>query len=126
MNVDALLAEIKARPGFAEHVGMLLVHNGVVRGWSRAGGRAVSSVTVTLDRQRLEAVRREVEGRPGIFAAAAEGREGTFQAGEDLLLLVVAGDVRENVLTAMAEFLDRAKGEAVTKTEHFAEPLPEK
>lgn len=125
MNVDALLAEIKARPGFAEHVGMMLVHNGVVRGWSRAGHRAVSSVSIKLDRERLEAIRREVEGRPGIFAAEARAREGDFLPGDDILLLVVAGDVRENVRAAMEEFLERAKGEAVKKTEHPAEPLPE-
>lgn len=124
MNVDAMLAEIKARPGFAERVGMLLVHNGVVRGWSRAGHEAVGSVSITLDRTRLEAIRREVEGRPGIFAAAAEGREGTFQPGEDILLLVVAGDVRENVRAAMEEFLERAKGEAVRKKERLAHELP--
>ncbi|MBD5417232.1 MAG: molybdenum cofactor biosynthesis protein [Desulfovibrio sp.] len=124
MNVDAMLAEIKGRPGFAEHVGMLLVHNGVVRGWSRAGHEAVSSVSITLDRDKLEAIRREVEGRPGIFAAACEGREGTFQPGDDILLLVVAGDVRENVRAAMEEFLERAKGEAVSKQEHLADGLP--
>lgn len=125
MKLDEMLADIKARPGFAEHVGMLLAHNGVVRGWSRAGRRAVSSVTIALDRDRLEVIRRQVEARPGIFAAAARGREGTFLPGEDILLLVVAGDVRENVTAAMAELLERAKGEAVTKVEHLAEPLPE-
>lgn len=124
MNIEAMLAEIKARPGFAEHVGMLLVHNGVVRGWSRAGHKAVGSVSITLDRERLEAVRRDVEGRPGIFAAEARGREGDFVPGDDILLLVVAGDVRENVRAAMEEFLERAKGEAVKKVEHPAEPLP--
>ncbi|MDE5878911.1 MAG: molybdenum cofactor biosynthesis protein MoaE [Desulfovibrio sp.] len=117
-----MLAKIKARPGFAEEVGMLLVHNGVVRAWSRAGRRPVAAVTVTVDREKLAAVCREVAARPGIFAAEAEGREGRFLPGEDLLLLVVAGDVREHVLAAMAELLDRAKGEAVTKVEHFAEP----
>ena len=91
MNVDALLAEIKALPGFAEHVGMLLVHNGVVRGWSRAGHKAVGAVSIRLDRERLEAIRREVESRPGIFAARAEGREGRFLPGDDILLLVTLG-----------------------------------
>ena len=124
MNVDALLAEIKALPGFAEHVGMLLVHNGVVRGWSRAGHKAVGAVSIRLDRERLEAIRHEVESRPGIFAARAEGREGRFLPGDDILLLVVAGDVRENVRAAMEEFLERAKSEAVAKTEHPAEELP--
>lgn len=125
MEIDKTLAEIKARPGFGERVGMLLVHNGVVRGFSRAGHRAVSAVTITLDREKMEAIRQEVEGRPGIFAAVAEGREGRFAPGEDVLLLVVAGDVRENVFAAMTELLNRVKSEAVRKEEHFADPLPE-
>ena len=35
MDVNKVLQELKARPGFSDHVGMMLVHNGVVRGWSR-------------------------------------------------------------------------------------------
>lgn len=120
MTIEEMLAEIKARPGFAEHVGMLLAHNGVVRGWSREGHKAVEAVTVRLDREKLAAIRRAVEGLPGIFAVAADGNEGRLLPGEDLLLLVVAGDVRENVTAAMAELLARAKGEAVTKVEHLA------
>ena len=35
MDINKTLQELKARPGFADHVGMMLVHNGVVRAWSR-------------------------------------------------------------------------------------------
>lgn len=124
MTIEEMLREIKERPGFTENVGMMLAHNGVVRGWTRAGHKAVDAVTVRLDRQKLAAICREVEARPGIFAVAAEGREGRLLPGEDLLLLVVAGDVRENVTPAMTELLARAKAEAVTKVEHLAESLP--
>ena len=31
MDTTKVLADLKKRPGFAENVGMVLVHNGVVR-----------------------------------------------------------------------------------------------
>ena len=35
MDINKTLQELKARPGFTEHVGMMLVHNDVVRGCQR-------------------------------------------------------------------------------------------
>lgn len=34
MDTTKILADLKKRPGFTENVGMVLVHNGVVRGWA--------------------------------------------------------------------------------------------
>lgn len=55
---------------------------------------------------------------PGIFAILAEAREGLLKPGDDLLFLVVAGDIRENVKSVFAELLDRIKSEAVLKQEY--------
>ena len=117
MDITKTLQELKQRPGFSEHVGMMLVHNGVVRAWSRADHAAVGRVLVRPDRQRMEAIRREMEQRPGIFAVLAEAAEGELLPGDDLLFLVVAGDIRENVKAVFAELLDRIKAEAVVKEE---------
>lgn len=117
MDITKTLQELKQRPGFSDHVGMMLVHNGVVRGWSRKEHAAVGRVIVRPDRERMEAIRREMEGRPGIFAVLAEAAEGERRPGDDLLFLVVAGDLRENVKAVFAELLDRIKAEAVIKEE---------
>lgn len=117
MDITKTLQELKQRPGFSEHVGMMLVHNGVVRAWSRAEHAAVGRVVVRPDRERMEAIRREMEARPGIFAVLAEAAEGELLPGDDLLFLVVAGDIRENVKAVFAELLDRVKAEAVVKEE---------
>lgn len=121
MSADAAIAAIKQEPGFAENVGMILVHNGVVRATSRKDKRAVTAVDVTPDLDRIEALRQEFENYPGIFRVHAEARGGHLVPGDDVLLLVVAGDIRENVKAALAEFLDRVKSEAVSKVEHMAE-----
>lgn len=119
MDINNTLKELKQRPGFAEHVGMMLIHNGVVRGWSRKGHEAVSSVHITPDREKMQAICREMEQRPGIFAIVADSEEGELRPGDDVLFLVVAGDIRENVKATFAELLDRVKAEAVIKQEHL-------
>jgi molybdopterin synthase catalytic subunit len=118
MDINKTLQELKARPGFAEHVGMTLVHNGVVRAWSRKDHSPVSQVRVTPDRAKMSAICREMEQRPGIFAILAESAEGLLRPGDDLLFLVVAGDIREHVKATFAELLDRIKAEAVLKQEY--------
>ena len=121
MDVNKVLQELKARPGFTDHVGMMLVHNGVVRGWSRKDHAPVSSITVSHDQAKMDAICHEMEQRPGIFAIVAQANGGELQPGDDLLLLVVAGDIRENVKATFAELLDRIKSEAVIKQEHRPE-----
>ncbi len=120
MDIYKQVSEIKQRPGFTENVGMLLIHNGVVRGWSRQDRKPVHAVTVTPDRAKMQAICQEFEQRPGIFAIAFEAASGECQVGDDLLSLVVAGDVRENVIQTLTELLNRVKSEAVMKEEHFS------
>ena len=117
MDISATIARLKQEPGFTEKVGMVLVHNGVVRGWSRADGAAVGEIEVRPDRRRMEELRLEYENRPGIFRVLVEASEGRLRPGDDLLFIVVAGDLRENVKPVLAELLDRLKSEAVAKKE---------
>ncbi len=117
MDISATIAKLKAEPGFAENVGMVLVHNGIVRAWSRKGHETVSAVEVTPDRERIAALCAEFQKRPGIFRVMAEARSGLLKPGDDLLFIIVAGDIRENVKAALSEVLDRIKSEAVKKRE---------
>lgn len=117
MDINNTLKELKKRPGFVDNVGMMLVHNGVVRAWSRKGHETVTAVDVKPDREKMQAICREMEQQPGIFAIVAEANEGHLVPGDDLLFLVVAGDIREHVKATFAELLDRIKTEAVFKQE---------
>ena len=49
----------------------------------------------------------------------AHAEEGLLKPSDDVLFLVVAGDIRENVKATFAELLDRIKAEAVIKQEHL-------
>ncbi|MDL2285259.1 molybdenum cofactor biosynthesis protein MoaE [Desulfovibrio sp. OttesenSCG-928-F07] len=117
MDISKAIADLKKEPGFADNVGMILVHNGVVRSWSRGTHAPVTSITVTPDNSKIQNICRQIEEREGIFKAIALAKSGTLKPGDDLLFLIVAGDIRENVKSALSDLLDRVKSEAVIKQE---------
>lgn len=115
--LDEMAAEIKARPGYEEQVGMILLHNGTVRAWSRNGHRKVLAVEVEPDEIMIGQICQELGSRPGIFAISAQANAGLRKPGDDLLYLAVAGDVREHVIPVFSELLDRVKSEGIRKKE---------
>lgn len=117
MDITAEIASMKKEPGFARNVGMILIHNGVVRAWSRSDRKEVTDIEVHPDRDRIEALRTEYEDKPGIWRIKVEACAGRLKPGDDLLFIVVAGDIRENVKPVLTELLDRIKAEAITKSE---------
>lgn len=117
MDISKAIAAIKSEPGFTDNVGMILVHNGVVRGWSRADHANVSEIAISADHGKISQICAEIEARPGIFKVVAKANTGTFKPGDDVLFLIVAGDIRENVKSALADLLDRVKAEAMSKNE---------
>ena len=117
MDINSALTRLKQEPGFTDQVGMVLIHNGVVRGHSRGSKEKVDNLTVTPDRNKVESLRREYESRPGIFRIIVQANQGEFQPGQDLLFIIVAGDIRENVQPVLSELLNRIKSEAMHKVE---------
>lgn len=118
MDINKTLQELKQLPGFADNVGMMMVHNGVVRGWSRNDHKTVTHIRVTPNRAKMNEICREMEQKPGIFKIVADAVEGDLKPGDDVLFFIVAGDIRENVKATFAELLDRIKSEAVMKQEY--------
>lgn len=121
MDISKKIAELKQRPDFADNVGMILIHNGVVRNWSRAQKGEVSWLEVTADKDKVESLRQEYLKREGIYDIIVETHSGRFKPGDDLLFIVVAGDIRENIKPVLSEMLDRVKAEAISKKEVFEE-----
>ena len=117
MDISKTSAELKKRPDFAEKVGMILIHNGTVRSWSRQDRTTVTALETMVDNEKVERLRREYLERPGIYEIIIEARSGLFHPGDDLLFIIVAGDLREHIKPVLAELLDRIKAEAVSKKE---------
>ncbi len=119
MDVSALIGLMKAHPDY-RNVGMILCHNGVVRGTSR-DGRRVNGLSVSVDHDRLAQIINAQKLKPGIIDIRVEIAENKYlSVGEDVMLLVVAGDVRENVISVLHETLDQIKTTVTEKTEFFS------
>lgn len=97
-------------------VGMIVCHNGVVRGTSREGVPAVH-LDVTVRAEVWDGILEEMRVMPGIAAVEAHLFTGRRQVGEDVMLVVVAGDIRENVFPVLETAVNRLKKEAVMKDE---------
>jgi molybdopterin synthase catalytic subunit len=121
MSMDALLNQIKNHPEFNK-VGMILGHNGVVRGTSR-DGRKVRGLRVTVDNEMLGRIIAEQMQRPGIIDILVHiNADLDLKVGDDVMYLVVAGDIRENVVPTLRDTLNAIKSTVTTKTEFFVEP----
>jgi molybdopterin synthase catalytic subunit len=117
LDISKTISQLKQRPDFTENVGMILTHNGTVRAWSRNDREPVSSLEVQVDQDTVEKLRQEYLSHEGIYEIIIEAHSGTFFPGDDLLFLVVAGDLRENIKPVLSDLLDRIKSEAVIKKE---------
>ncbi len=118
MDIAAMIAEIRKHPDFS-NAGMVLVHNGVVRATSR-DGRRVKGLRVAVDHERLGRIVIDQKKRAGIIdirVAIAEDRD--LAVGSDVMLLAVAGDIRENVIAVLSETLNLIKTTVTAKTEYF-------
>ena len=120
MNLNDMIESIKANPNY-DKAGMILCHNGVVRGSSR-DGRAVKGLRVAVDHQKLEQIvaqQKKIAGIVDIKVEIAADRDLTV--GDDVMLLVVAGDIRENVIKVLADTLNLIKSTVTNKTEFFTD-----
>ena len=91
------MQDIKNHPDFGS-VGMVLCHNGVVRATSR-DGRKVSGLRVAADNEKLGQILSEQKQKSGILDIRVEiAADRDLSVGDDVMLLLVAGDIRENVI----------------------------
>ena len=120
MSIDKLINSVKNHPDY-HRVGMILCHNGVVRRTSR-DGRPVKGLKVAVDHGGLDETIQSYEQRPGIVKIAVTIFEDRYlKVGDDVMYLVVAGDIRENVLETMKDLLNAIKTALTRKTEYYLE-----
>jgi len=115
MNLMEMIEKLKSHPEFHK-AGMILCHNGVVRNSSREG-KPVSELVITCDRERLDEILSGMKKRPGIIDVIAEVREGTLLPGDDIMLVAVAGNFRENVFPVLKEMVNMIKKDVTQKKE---------
>lgn len=118
MNVQKMMDRFKQHPDYHK-AGMILCHNGVVRATSR-DGREVTGLTVHVDHEKLQDIIETQRQKPGIVDVMVEiADEIPLKVGDDVMIIVVGGDIRENVIDTLSETLNQIKSEATRKTQFF-------
>jgi len=124
-SMDAWLAEAKAHESAAK-IGMYLTHNGVVRETAKAQVRdgaentcPVAAMDFSYDAAKVEAAVADTYRMPGIYYIRTWLAEGRLQTGDDIMYVLIGGDIRPHIVDALQYLVGRIKDECVTETEIF-------
>jgi len=115
MMIEEWLDEVKKGTD-PEQLGMILVHNGIVRGTSKQG-KEVKGMRLSFDEAKLAAVVEAQKKKEGISTVRVWINGGELKVGDDLMLLLVAGRFRTDVLPVFEETLTIIKKEIVNEEE---------
>ncbi|MHB8788430.1 MAG: molybdenum cofactor biosynthesis protein MoaE [Desulfobulbaceae bacterium] len=114
--IDTWIAEIKQQADPRE-LGMILVHNGLVRATSK-DGKDVRGIHLATDNGRLEELIRHYSSREGIAAVRVWLNQGNLEIGDTIMYVLVAGRFRTDVLPAFESLVAAIKKEVVQEQEY--------
>jgi molybdopterin synthase catalytic subunit len=95
---------------------MVLVHRGVVRATSKAGG-LITKMSLTYDAERLDALLGTFRAQKGIAEIRVWINEGELAIGDDIMSVLVAGRFRTDVLPVFEALVAAIKNEVVRERE---------
>ena len=85
-------------------------------------GRKVKGLKVSVDHAKLEQILIEQSQKSGIVDIQVNIVENkNLAVGDDIMHLIVAGDIRENVISVLRETLDAIKTKVTKKIEYLKE-----
>lgn len=124
-SVDVWLKEAKAQAA-AAGCGMFLVHNGIVRESAKAkvregaeNTRPVKGMLFGYDAEKVQAAVREAETLEGIGCVRVWLNEGELRVGDDIMYVLIGGDIRPRVIDALQFLVGKIKNECVSETELY-------
>ena len=122
-SIEQWLGEAKADPA-APKVGMYLLHNGVVRQTPKAqarrgidDGSPIQGMELTYDAAKVKEAIAETYRMEGIFYVKAWINEGRLAVGDDLMYVLIGGDIRPHVQEALQFLVEKIKTGCVTEVE---------
>lgn len=124
-SMDVWIKEAKADASAAE-CGMYLFHNGVVRQSAKAkvrqGDESAAEVTgmvFSYDAERVERAVEDARRMPGIGYVRVWLNEGTLNVGDDIMFVLIGGDIRPHVIDALQVLVGELKNHCVREEELF-------
>ena len=123
-SIDAWLSEAK-RSEAAGTIGMYLLHNGVVRATSRSETHGsgstppVSGMYFDYDEKLLAAAVEKAKAAPGISLVKVWLNRGELKVGDDLMYVLIGGDIRPRVIDCFNDLMTEIKSKCVKEHEKF-------
>ena len=124
-SMDQWLREAKADPA-AKNCGMFLVHNGTVRQTAKALVRQgaedtlpVKGMDFSCDREKLAAAIERAYQLPGIYYIRVWLNEGRLSLGDDIMFVLIGGDIRPHVIDALQFLVGEIKNHCVVEKEFY-------
>lgn len=124
-SMDAWLKEAKQHES-AKNIGMYLTHNGIVRETAKAKVRQgaedtkpVTGMYFSYDQAKVDSVIEETYKMDGIYYIKTWLNEGELQVGDDIMYVLIGGDIRPHIIDALQYLVGRIKNECVVETEHY-------
>ena len=124
-SIDQWLREAKSDPA-AKNCGMFLVHNGTVRETAKALVRQAAANTLPVrgmdfsyDREKLAAAIDSAYQLPGIYYIRVWLNEGQLSLGDDIMFVLIGGDIRPHVVDALQSLVGQIKNNCVVEKESY-------
>jgi molybdopterin synthase catalytic subunit len=113
--IDEWIKEVKQRAN-PEDLGMILVHNGLVRGTSKSGS-PIRAMKLSYDQKKLNSVISIFRQRIGVVEVKVWINSGNLKVGDNIMFVLVAGRFKTDILPVFEELLSLIKNEIVTEEE---------
>ncbi|MBQ5863597.1 MAG: molybdopterin biosynthesis protein, partial [Peptococcaceae bacterium] len=86
-----------------------------------ADTKAVTGMQFSYDTQKVDAVIADTYAMEGIYYVKVWLNEGTLNVGDDLMYVLIGGDIRPRVIDALQYLVGRVKNECVQEVELYQE-----
>lgn len=124
-SVEKMLKEAKASKN-ADKCGMFLIHNGTVRVDAKAkvrenkkGTKKVSGMFFDYDEKKVNAAIKKALKMKGIYYVNVWLNSGNLKLGDDIMLVLVGGDIRPHVIDCLQALVGEIKTKCVIENEKF-------
>lgn len=124
-SMDAWMKEAKKHES-ADKIGMYLTHNGIVRKSAKAKVRFgdentkdVVGMLFSYDEEKAAQAIEETYKLDGIYYIKVWLNEGELQVGDDIMYVLIGGDIRPHVVDALQFLVGKLKNECVEENEIY-------
>lgn len=122
-SIDQWLKHAKRDPQALQE-GMYLVHNGIVRQTPKKqvrqginDGTEVTGMEFSFDMDKVNKAIELTKALPGIFHVRVWLNEGLLDVGDDIMYVLIGGDIRPHVIDALQSLVETIKTKCVIEIE---------